>query len=130
MGPKRGLKFSIEIFEENVLKMFSCERCGSWVFYFHDLVRMLDIIQCELLTSQLISIVAFLSKYAKLTSMYKSPVLIGGIVSTVVTCFNYVIVLLVFIWGLLVIYSLMEGLHDMAVRLESISNDINGIVSI
>lgn len=91
---------------------------------------MLDIIQCELLTSQLILIVAFLSKYAKLTSMYKPPVLIGGIVSTVVTCFNYVIVLLVFIWGLLVIYSLMEGLPDMAVRLESISNDINGIVSI
>lgn len=87
---------------------------------------MLDIIQCELLTSQLILIVAFLSKYAKLTSMYKP----GGIVSTVVTCFNYVIVLLVFIWGLLVIYSLMEGLPDMAVRLESISNDINGIVSI
>lgn len=43
--------------------------------YFHDLVRMLDIIQCELLTSQLILIVAFLSKYAKLTSMYKPPVL-------------------------------------------------------
>lgn len=98
--------------------------------YFHDLVRMLDIIQCELLTSQLILIVAFLSKYAKLTSMYKPSVLIGGIVSTFVTCFNYVIVLLVFIWGFLVIYSLMEGLHDMAVRLESISNDINGIVSI
>lgn len=98
--------------------------------YFHDLVRMLDIIQCELLTSQLISIVAFLSKYAKLTSMYKPSVLIGGIVSTFVTCFNCVIVLLVFIWGLLVIYSLMEGLPDMAVRLESISNDINGIVSI
>lgn len=91
---------------------------------------MLDIIQCELLTSQLISTVAFLSKYAKLTSMYKPPVLIGGIVSTFVTCFNYVIGLLVFIWGLLVIYSLMEGLPDMAVRLESISNDINGIVSI